>query len=298
MRLRVDDAVEEVDREERAEEHDLRPDEEEDPDDRRADPRAVVDRRRMLVRVAVPMCRARPARRARSRRSPSETTWSMGSPVSVRRRSIRSRRSQPERACGNVETMISSTRSSWVASIVAVYGSGWTTCPCASIPSSAAARARAGDAGRIGALGGAVDCGATIRKLAGPCAPPSRMRSRSSFEMTVSFATTRTFFSCSASSPAITCCDGTAPAALRDVLDDVAAHPAGTLLGVGRDDDLVRRGSSCVSASFAACTGSCRRRTPAPDARAAKERRVSSRAGGRPRRGACRRRRRSRGAAR
>ena len=33
MRLVVDDAVEEVDREERAEEHDLGADEEEDPDD-------------------------------------------------------------------------------------------------------------------------------------------------------------------------------------------------------------------------------------------------------------------------
>ena len=67
VRLRVDDAVEEVDGEERAEEHDLRPDEEEDPDDRRVDPRAEVDRRRMLVRVAVAVARARWARRGRSR---------------------------------------------------------------------------------------------------------------------------------------------------------------------------------------------------------------------------------------
>jgi len=58
----VDDAVEEVDGEERAEEHDLRPDEEEDADDCRRDSRAVVDRRRMEIRIAVAVRRPVPGR--------------------------------------------------------------------------------------------------------------------------------------------------------------------------------------------------------------------------------------------
>ena len=102
----------------------------------------------MLVRVAAVM-RGRagtvPERlgvRAHSA-LPSETMCSTGRPVSLRSRSIRSRRSQPERALGNVETMISSTRSSWVASIAEVYGSGCTTWPCAVDPLRPELRERA-----------------------------------------------------------------------------------------------------------------------------------------------------------
>ena len=65
---------------------------------------------------------------------PAEMTWSTGSPVSLRNRWTRSRRSQPLRSPGNVETMISSTRSSPTTFRAAVYGSGWTTCPWASMP--------------------------------------------------------------------------------------------------------------------------------------------------------------------
>ena len=107
----VDDAVEEVDREERAEEHDLRRDEQEHAEHRRRDARAVVDRRRAVVLVAsaCALMRApRLLRRPRPRGRP-------GRPVSLRSRSTRSRRSQPLRSPGNVETMISSTRSSLTA---------------------------------------------------------------------------------------------------------------------------------------------------------------------------------------
>jgi putative peptidoglycan lipid II flippase len=50
----------------------------------------------------------------------SVTTCSTGTSASVRSRPTRSRRSQPDRSPENVETMISSTRSSWTTSIAAV----------------------------------------------------------------------------------------------------------------------------------------------------------------------------------
>ena len=56
--------------------------------------------------------------------SGSATTCSTGRPVASRTRSIRSRRSQPERVAGYVEMMISSGRYAWTASIVAEYGVG------------------------------------------------------------------------------------------------------------------------------------------------------------------------------
>src|SRR5581483_4024465 len=107
----VDDTVEEVDREERPEEHDLRRDEEEHAEDGRRDPRAVVDRWRAVMPVRFRGC---------GHSADPEMTCSTGSPVSLRRRAIRSRRSQPLRSPGNVETMISSTRSSFTACFVAV----------------------------------------------------------------------------------------------------------------------------------------------------------------------------------
>ena len=54
--------------------------------------------------------------------------------------------------------MISSTRSSWTACTAAVYGSGWATWPCASIPSRAGAPARA--------AGGAPPPGGRPRRVA------------------------------------------------------------------------------------------------------------------------------------
>ena len=238
----VDDPVEEVDREERAEQHDLRPDEQEDPDDDRVDPRAVVDRRRMLVRVSARVRRDRCGSACALMSAPSETTWSTGRPVSLRSRPTRSRRSQPERALGKVETMISSTRSSCVASIVAVNGSGWTTWPCASIPSersSESARRR-----RLVGLGARYvarlrrDDQEARRALRGP-------RANAVEQLLRDDGLVRDDEDVAARSVGVVGRDHVAhrdvAGGLRDVADDVAAHPAGALLGMGRDDDLGRR---------------------------------------------------------
>src|SRR6476619_3234717 len=191
-RVRVDDPHEEVDREERAEEHRLGGDEEEHPERRRVEPRAAVRERRAVVLVAgglgvrahaAPLPTGAPA-----------TTCYTGTPASLRRRSTTSRRSQPERSPAKVETMISSTRSSSTICIAAVYGSGWAIWPCASIPSSRsvarAARRRRSASGYSLAVGSL--CGQTMRKPAGPSAARCRMRSRSRSPRTVSFAITRT----------------------------------------------------------------------------------------------------------
>ena len=61
-------------------------------------------------------------------------------------RSTRSRRSQPERVAGWVETMISSGRYSATASIAAVKGSGSPTSPSTSMPCRRHERAREVDA--------------------------------------------------------------------------------------------------------------------------------------------------------
>ena len=84
-------------------------------------------------------CAAWPRRAAHHDHRPprgSTSTCSTGRPVSLRSRSTRSPRSQLEVfSPGKVETMISSTRSSWTAWAAAVNGSGCATWPCASMPS-------------------------------------------------------------------------------------------------------------------------------------------------------------------
>src|SRR5581483_3283337 len=129
----VHDAHEEVRREERAEQHHLRRDEEEHSEQARVDARADVRDGRMEVRVVVLDAGVR-FHYAGTPASVPATTCSTGTPAFSRRRSTRSFRSQPERSCGNVETMISSIRSSRTACIAAVYGSGCATWPCASMP--------------------------------------------------------------------------------------------------------------------------------------------------------------------
>ena len=111
----------------------------------------------------------------RSLRPDSTTTCSTGTPASLRRRPTRSRRSQPARCSGKVETMISSTRSSWTTCIAAVYGSGCATWPCASIPSErsveSASRSRRSASGCSAASGSL--CGLTIRNVARPSRGPA-----------------------------------------------------------------------------------------------------------------------------
>src|SRR4051812_11611026 len=131
----VHDADEEVRREEGAEEHDLRPDEEVHAEDGRRDARRVVRLRRMLA-VVVQMCFG-----VRDHYTvtvtaagTSTSTCSTGSFVSACSRSTRLRRIQPERSFGNVETITSSTRSSSIVCITAAYGSGCEIWPCTSSP--------------------------------------------------------------------------------------------------------------------------------------------------------------------
>ena len=74
------------------------------------------------------------------------------------------------RCSGNVETMISSTRSSWTACIAAVNGSGCAIWPCASIPSPRSSRQRLPQPPlglRVRAPAPGRSAGEMIRKLAG-----------------------------------------------------------------------------------------------------------------------------------
>ena len=103
-------------------------------------------------------------------------------------------RSQPDASPWNVETMISSTRSSRTASSVAVYGSGCAIWPCASMPAPRSSRAHA--AGGAPPRGAPTASGRSAATRGGSspetCAARSRIRVRSGSPITVSFATTRT----------------------------------------------------------------------------------------------------------
>ena len=290
----VDDAIEEIDREERAEEHDLRRDEEEHPEHRRRDPRAVVDRRRavVLVRLGCALMRSPPARTG-------EITWSTGRPVSLRSRSTRSRRSQPLFSPGNVETMISSTRSSWTTCHRRRVRIGVDDLPVRVDPLAAQLGERAAQPA-VGVVVLLVSlCGATIRKLPAlrgalrGCGRAARPRGRSGSR------STSTFVSSSGSRSTMTCLTGMPLRGALDLLDDVAAHPARPLGAVRRDDDLVDlRLELCERILRPPAPGRSRRRSPAParPPRAAPS--ASGRDAGRPRRAACPRRRRSPGSAR
>src|SRR5829696_4049918 len=131
--VRHRDAREEVGREERPEEHDLRGDEEVDAEEPRVDPRAAVgDWRMRSVGFGVGAHATADSSAASASRCVT-TTWVTGrSKDLIRPRT--SRRSHPDVASGNVETMISSTFSSWIAFSTAMTGSGSTRWPDASIP--------------------------------------------------------------------------------------------------------------------------------------------------------------------
>ena len=293
----VDDTVEEIDREERAEEHDLRRDEQEHAEHRRGDPRAVVDRRRPVVLV-------RPCVVPRSCGQPTLMTAReidvLDGQAGVLAQALdRSRRSQPLRSPGNVETMISSTRSSFTACIAAVYGSGCTTWPCASMPSprsSVSARRRRRSASVV-LLAVALrrDDQEARRALRGARADPLEqlvgddglVRDHEHVRLAARVALDDDVL------------DRDAAGDPLDVPDHVPPHPAGALPRRGS-----RRRSRRPSARAARARPSppaparSRRRSPArrDPPRAAPS--ASSRAAGRPRRGACPRRRRSPGSAR
>src|SRR5438067_1284960 len=254
----VHDAHEEVRGEERAEEHDLRRDEEEHPEHAGGDPRAEVRRGRSVVLEVLCVRRHYAVTPAGA----STSTWSTGSFVSVRRRSTRSRRSQPERACGNVDTISSSTRSSSVAWITAVYGSGWAICPWASRPSDRSrvtARSRRFSASSYEPP--ASPCGDRMRKLAGPCCARARIRSSSSSPSTVWLATTSTFAGpCSLARSTTTCSNGRSPATRR--IWSTALRRSQPDFCCGCVETITSSGSSCSIASRTAATGSDSTTTP------------------------------------
>ena len=137
------DPVEEVDAEERAEEHRLRRDEEVHAEQARVDARALVRRaaargRARRVRRPTPL-----GRRLAPRPGSTDDVRRPGSSDPLSIRPTTSRRSQPEVASGNVETMISSTCSSWTALSAAVTGSASPMWPVASTPASRRAGASA-----------------------------------------------------------------------------------------------------------------------------------------------------------
>ena len=214
------------------------------PSDARVDARAGVRGRRAvvvvrraaawaLIRRPLPP-RARPRRARPAGPCPSRSRWTT------------SLRSQLERASpGNVETMISSTRSSWTACIAAVYGSGCAIWPCASMPaprSAASVRRR-----RRSASG----CPAVCRSLCGADDQEARRRPRRALldlreQRLVRDRLVRDhehvrLAALLASRSTTTCSTGMAPGDLLDPLDDVLAASSRTRLGVGRDDDLVHR---------------------------------------------------------
>ena len=265
VRRVVDDADEEVGREERAEEHDLRRDEQEHPEHARVDARAGVRGRRAVVVV-------RSASRVRTQARPARGSGSTVDVLDRQAGRVRSRcddvLAQPARSAwpGNVETMISSTRSSWTACIAAVYGSGWAIWPCASIPAPrSAASARRSRRSASGCAGHRRVALRADRSGSGRRAGRARLdpRRAAASPITVSFAITSTF----ASPPSAREVDDDVLDRDRrprpsDPLDDVAAQPAGASTR-GCVETMISStgGSSCASASRTASTGSARRRS-------------------------------------
>ena len=141
-------------------------------------------------------------------------------------------------------------------------------------------------------------CGATIRKLAGPpprgrgCGRAARSRARSRSRPRARSRLARPVVvgrSRARRAP------GGRPSRCRRRR---RGEPARALRRCVETMISLGRGSSCTRASFAACTGPSRRRTPARGRPTRAAAAASARAACPPRRGACRRRRRSLAAAR
>ena len=205
--------------------------------------------------VRRPSGRLPPPPRARRRRARPASPCRRG--AAGRGRCGASRSAAP----GKVETMISSTRSSWTACIAAAYGSGCAIWPCASMPaprsSASARRSRRSASGCP--LGRRSLCGATIRKLAGTPrraladrreqrlaehASRSRPRGRSPRRGLLASGRRRRARPGRPRRPS------------RIWSTTLRRSQPELLLRVRRDDDLVTGGSSCASASRTASTGS------------------------------------------
>src|SRR3954454_10489565 len=192
------DADEEVRREERSEEHDLADDEEVHPQGLGIDRRREVRRRRpvVLALLLVKVCcdaggfhqAGWPSWALGDEVLPA-TTCSTGLPVAERTRPTRSARSQPERSGSKVEMMMSSTGYQRTAFWIAVNGSGWTTWPTASTPSSSSCRSTCARRS-YGSPSPPSPCGRITTKRWRPSVARLLMRSSSCWLPTVWLATT------------------------------------------------------------------------------------------------------------
>ena len=203
--------------------------------------------------------------------APVTITCSTGRPVSLRSRSTRSRRSQPLRSPGNVETMISSTRSSFTTCQRGGVRIGMHDLAVRVDPLAAQLGERAAQAlvGLVVLLLVALrrDDQEARRALArrargsGRAAPPRRRsgsRSRARSSRRRRSARRRRAGPGHAGDP-------------LDVADDVAAHPARALRAVRRDDDLVdRRLELRERVLHGLDRARSRRRSPAPRAPASR----------------------------
>ena len=195
-------------------------------------------------RAVVVACRGS-ARRARVMRAPPRAPRRRragpGARSAARSRPTRSRRSQPERSPGNVETMISSVRSSSTASIAA--DERVRVCDLAVHVDALRAQhrerraetaLRLGMLARVGSL-----CGHTMRKLAAPsCARcPNAVEQRLAEHGLVGDDE-----DVRAGSPAHVghdVLDGPIARGLADLVDEVLPQPARLRLRMGGHDDLV-----------------------------------------------------------
>ena len=211
----------------------------------RVDARALVRGGRAVVVVLGVRRAIRPRAASAAPSRPTCSTGSFGVVAQPLRRgscAASCERSAP----ANVETMISSTRSSWTACIAAVYGSGCAIWPCASMPSprsTASARRSRRSASGCSRLAGSL-CGQMIRKLAGERAWRARGSGRAAARRRPSRSRPR------ARSPrrprpsrsTTTCSTGTAARARRGSRSTTFRRSQPDFCSrVRRDDDLVGR---------------------------------------------------------
>ena len=251
----VHDAVEEVNGEERAEEHDLRRDEQEHPEQRRRHPRAVVDRRRAVVVLEPAVLFG-----VRGHRTPTgcaEMTCSTGRPRVL---------SQPlhEIAAQPAAPLTRERRDDDLVDALVVHdvtrsGVGIRMDDLAVRIDSLPAQLRQARAAGGGRRPRAPPRRPGARRSGSSPAPPDarlRIRSSSSSESTVWFAITRTFVSSSERSPSTTtCCTGTG-AATRSMSCTTSrrSQPERSAPCVETTISSIA-GSIWASASLTACTG-------------------------------------------
>ena len=225
-------------------------------------PSVRASTRELWFATGGPWCVARRARHQTAAASRSRRRARPAGRSRLRRRSTRSRRSQPERSRreGRDDDLVDPLVLDGLSGgreRIRVRDLAVRVDALAAQDRQRAAQAALG----LGMSRATVALRRDDQELAGPFAARSRICSSSGSPTTVSFATTRTFASppSSCSRSTTTCSTGKPPAAL-DPFDDVLPQPAGALLRMRRDDDLVGRRSIVAIASRARQPGRSRRR--------------------------------------